>query len=74
MLCGELGEDLILKIGEVILFTEKKRVIGGELVQHQLQVRRITGGKQMLQKGAETLKEWERRLLISWRFLLRSMP
>ena len=55
MLCGELGEDLILKIGEVILFTEKKRVIGSELVQHQLQVRRITGGKQMLQKGAEVL-------------------
>ena len=55
MLCGELGEDLILKIGEVILFTEKKRVIGSELVQHQLQVRRITGGKQMLQKGAEIL-------------------
>lgn len=45
MLCGELGEDLILKIGEVILFTEKKRVIGSELVQHQLQVRRITGWK-----------------------------
>lgn len=49
----QLRQNGLLEEREVILLPEKVGIVGGELVENQLQILRVLGGEQMLQKRLE---------------------
>ena len=53
---GQFRQNAALQEGEMLFFPHKIGIVGGQLVDHQLQIRRVPLGHEPLQKFREVMK------------------